>query len=192
MNIKKYFMLLIVELSVKAISTVWWLLRMLCYWLQIIMGEGWWWDNQKFAKSPETAQHLRAPNSFCGNFFFFSRKSWTNNLSIFLYEELKVSAAQNNSEKLMMTATKEKSFKCSESLDITLEGKSKVTVSIKKIKVQPFGSDFGEGRICGIKIESVFVQYSVTAIVTFSLPRVTKHYFLSLMSVHFQAGRGWE
>lgn len=101
-----------------------------------------------------------------------------------------MSAAQNNSEKLMMTATKEKSFKCSESLDITLEGKSKVTVSIKKIKVQPFGSDFGEGRICSIKIESVFVQYSVTAIVTFSLPRVTKHYFLSLMSVRFQAGRG--
>lgn len=28
---KKYFMLLIVELSVKAISTVRWILRMLCY-----------------------------------------------------------------------------------------------------------------------------------------------------------------
>lgn len=86
-----------------------------------------------------------------------------------------MSAAQNNSEKLMMTAAKEKSFKCSESLDITLEGKSKVTVSIKKIKVQPFGSDFGEGRICGITTESVFVQYSVTAIVNLSLPRVAKH-----------------
>lgn len=58
-----------------------------------------------------------------------------------------------------MIVVKEKSFKCSESLDIIFEGKSKVIVSIKKIKVQLFGSDFGEGRICGIIIESVFVQY---------------------------------
>ena len=58
-----------------------------------------------------------------------------------------MSAAQSDSGKLMITAKKEKSFKCSESLDITLEGNVKVTVNVKKIQVQPFGGDFGEGKI---------------------------------------------
>lgn len=62
--------------------------------------------------------------------------------------DLKVSAAQTNPVKLMMTAAKEKSFKCSEILDIPLEGKNVVTVSIKKIEVQPFGGDFGEADVC--------------------------------------------
>ncbi|XP_027053758.1 lysosome-associated membrane glycoprotein 1-like [Pocillopora damicornis] len=86
--------------------------------------------------------------------FLTVKDKWITTSLVFTYikdisgSEWKVSAAQNNSEKLMMTAAKEKSFKCSESLDITLEGKSKVTVSIKKIKVQPFGSDFGEADVC--------------------------------------------
>ena len=57
-----------------------------------------------------------------------------------------VTAAQSDSSKLIITASKEKSYKCSESRDIVLNGKVKVTVTVKKIQVQPFGSNFGDGK----------------------------------------------
>ena len=50
-----------------------------------------------------------------------------------------------------MTATSGKSFKCDQRLDIPLKAENKVTVTVmmKQIHLQPFGSDdkkeFGEG-----------------------------------------------
>lgn len=49
-----------------------------------------------------------------------------------------------------MAAGSGKSFKCDQNLDITLQGNVKVTVTIKKIQLQPFGGEgdasFGEGN----------------------------------------------
>ncbi|KAJ7392649.1 Lysosome-associated membrane glycoprotein 1 [Desmophyllum pertusum] len=59
-----------------------------------------------------------------------------------------VSAVQNDSDNLMMAAKKDKSFQCSESEDVVLNGDVKVTVTVKKIQVQPFGEDFGEADVC--------------------------------------------
>ena len=67
------------------------------------------------------------------------------------FEESTVSAVQNDSSKLGITANKEKSFQCSKSLDIVLNGKESVTVTINKIKVQPFGESFGEGKKIDIR-----------------------------------------
>lgn len=61
-------------------------------------------------------------------------------------KETNVSAVQNDSSKLVITANKEKSFQCSKSLDIALKSKEPVTVTMKKIKVQPFGDSFGKGK----------------------------------------------
>ena len=63
-----------------------------------------------------------------------------------LFEESMVSAMQNDSSKLMITASKEKSFECSEGLKIALKSKEQVTVTMNKIQVQPFGDSFGEGK----------------------------------------------
>ncbi|XP_020624395.1 lysosome-associated membrane glycoprotein 1-like [Orbicella faveolata] len=62
--------------------------------------------------------------------------------------ETNVSAVQNDSSKLVITANKEKSFQCSKSLDIALKSKEPVTVTMKKIKVQPFGDSFGKADVC--------------------------------------------
>ncbi|XP_078379146.1 lysosome-associated membrane glycoprotein 1-like isoform X2 [Oculina patagonica] len=59
-----------------------------------------------------------------------------------------VSAVQNDSSKLVITASKEKSYKCVDSLDIVLNGNVKVTVTMKQIQVQPFGSEFGDADVC--------------------------------------------
>lgn len=64
-----------------------------------------------------------------------------------------VSAVQNDSSKLIITASKEKSYKCADSQDIVLNGNVKVTVTMKKIQVQPFGSEFGDGK----KTSNIFV-----------------------------------
>ena len=61
-----------------------------------------------------------------------------------------MNASQSNTSKLKITAGHDKSFKCDQDLDITLQGNVKVTVTIKKIQLQPFGgndgADFGEGK----------------------------------------------
>lgn len=62
------------------------------------------------------------------------------------FKESSVSAVQNDSSKLMITANKKKSFKCSEYLEITLNSNVQVTVTVNKIQVQPFGDSFGEGK----------------------------------------------
>ena len=62
------------------------------------------------------------------------------------FEESIISAVQNDSSKLAIAANKKKSYQCSNSLRITLNGKEQVTVIVNKIKVQPFGVSFGEGR----------------------------------------------
>ena len=62
------------------------------------------------------------------------------------FKESILSAVQNDSSKLAITANKDKSFQCSESLNITLNSKESVTVFINKIKVQPFGDSFGKGK----------------------------------------------
>ena len=65
--------------------------------------------------------------------------------------EKEVSAWQNDTSILKMTATSGKSFKCDQDQDIPLKAKNKmkVTVMIKQIHLQPFDSDakkeFGEG-----------------------------------------------
>lgn len=88
--------------------------------------------------------------------FLTEEDKWKTSSLAFTYvkeisgRELKVNAAQNNPVKLMITATKDKSFNCSENLDIPLEGENEVSVSIKKIEVQPFGGDFGEADVCSV------------------------------------------
>jgi len=62
------------------------------------------------------------------------------------FKEIIVSAVQNDSSKLAIAANKGKSFQCSESLGIALNSKESVTVTVNKIKVQPFGGSFGEGK----------------------------------------------
>lgn len=62
------------------------------------------------------------------------------------FEESIISAAQNDSSKLAIGANKGKSFQCSKNLHIVLNGKEPVTVTVNKIKVQPFGHSFGEGK----------------------------------------------
>ena len=68
---------------------------------------------------------------------------------LWMFLEKEVSAWQNDSSILKMTANSGKSFKCDQDQDIPLQGGSKVTVKIKQIQLQPFGSDgkkeFGEG-----------------------------------------------
>jgi len=63
------------------------------------------------------------------------------------FKEIIVSAVQNDSSKLAIAANKGKSFQCSESLSIALNSKESVTVTVNKIKVQPFGGRFGEGTV---------------------------------------------
>lgn len=62
------------------------------------------------------------------------------------FEESTISAVQNDSSKLAIVANKGKSFQCSKSLHIALNGKEAVTVTVNKIKVQPFGNSFSEGK----------------------------------------------
>lgn len=66
--------------------------------------------------------------------------------------EREVNAWQNDTSKLKMAAGSGKSFKCGQNLDITLQGNVKVTVTIKKIQLQPFGGEgdasFGEADFC--------------------------------------------
>lgn len=62
------------------------------------------------------------------------------------FEESTISAVQNDSSKLAIAANKGKSFQCSKSLRIALNGKEAVTVTVNKIKVQPFGNSFSEGK----------------------------------------------
>lgn len=68
--------------------------------------------------------------------------------------EKEVSAWQNDTSILKMTATSGKSFKCDQDQDIPLKAKNKmkVTVMIKQIHLQPFDSDakkeFGEADVC--------------------------------------------
>lgn len=62
------------------------------------------------------------------------------------FEESTISAVQNDSSKLAIVANKGKSFQCSKSLRIALNGKEAVTVTVNKIKVQPFGNSFSEGK----------------------------------------------
>ena len=70
---------------------------------------------------------------------------------LWTFLEKEVSAWQNDTSILKMTATSGKSFKCDQHLDIPLKAENKVTVTvmIKQIHLQPFGSDdkkeFGEG-----------------------------------------------
>ena len=66
-----------------------------------------------------------------------------------LFEESIVSAMQNDSSKLMITAKKDKSFECSSNLKIALNSKEQATVTMNKIQVQPFGDSFGEGTLLG-------------------------------------------
>lgn len=66
--------------------------------------------------------------------------------------EKEVSAWQNDTGILKMTATSGKSFKCDQHLDIPLKAENKVKVMIKQIHLQPFSSDakkeFGEADVC--------------------------------------------
>lgn len=62
--------------------------------------------------------------------------------------ESTISAVQNDSSKLAIAANKGKSFQCSKSLHIALNGKEAVTVTVNKIKVQPFGNSFSEADVC--------------------------------------------
>ena len=67
--------------------------------------------------------------------------------------EKEVNAWQNDTSDLKMTAGSGKSFKCDQDLNIVLQGNVKVTVTIKKMQLQPFpakGEDdttFGEGTV---------------------------------------------
>lgn len=68
---------------------------------------------------------------------------------LWIFLEKEVSAWQNDSSILKMTATSGKSFKCDQDQVIPLQAANKVTVNITQIQLQPFGSDgkkeFGEG-----------------------------------------------
>ena len=68
-----------------------------------------------------------------------------NNLFSFEVTDV-VNAVQTDSSKLTITASEEKSYKCSVSQDIVLDGNIKVIVTVSKIQVQPFGSTFGDGK----------------------------------------------
>ena len=78
----------------------------------------------------------------CEQYMFIPILLWT-------FSEKEVSAWQNDTSILKMTATSGKSFKCDQHLDIPLKAENKVKVMIKQIHLQPFSSDakkeFGEG-----------------------------------------------
>lgn len=72
--------------------------------------------------------------------------------------EKEVNAWQNDTSDLKMTAGSGKSFKCDQDLDIVLQSKVKVTVTIKKMQLQPFDGEgkgdarFGEGTSGSLKL----------------------------------------